>query len=416
MFLDNGVVTITSVPTNFTRAGDLPQNTNPAGGGTNHSLTVYWGRFSDVGSGPYVFTKSASDYVTGRSAAVQDCVTTGDPFEAADGNTTASSVTTAPLVSASSTGADRYAFYVATNWTGGGWTPPTGYTERWDANDRTITIADLQLPTAATTSPQAVSAGSNRSNAWVGILLPVPGGASAAPSGISASASPGTPAVALNLSTAPSGIAATAAAGTPTATLLSAAPSGIGAAAACGTPTVALSLSAAPSGIAVPVAVGTPNAVAGVASPNGVPVSVTLGTPSTTIPSAAPSGIAAAAAAGTSTVVLNRSAAPTGVAATASTGQPTAALTLTTAPSGVAAPLSLGTPSAALLAAFPNGLALAAGVGTPTVAVSLTTTPTGLAVTIALGSPIASQTQGPRVHRPFTGTVDRPDAGLVTRP
>lgn len=170
--------TTSTAPAGFTLAADLRQVNNPAAGDPSHSLYVWWGRFSDVGAGPYTFTvtvgSGGTPFIEGRTAAIQGCATSGNPFEAADGNTSgASAVTTAPAVSATSTGTDRYAFYVATNWSGGAWTPASGFTEQWDANDRIITIDDLTMPTAATTSPQAVCAGSNDSNAWVGILLPV---------------------------------------------------------------------------------------------------------------------------------------------------------------------------------------------------------------------------------------------------
>lgn len=181
-FCDDGRTTITAVPTGFTLATDLPQTNDVTAGSPSHSLLVYTGRFSAVGAGPYAFTVSASVFIEGRSAAIQDCITSGSPLEAADGNTSGNaSVTTAPSVSATSLGTDRYAFYVATNWNGGAWTPASGFTEQWDADDEIITFDDKALATAQTVTPQAVCVGSNRSNAWVGIFLPVPAGAPAFP-------------------------------------------------------------------------------------------------------------------------------------------------------------------------------------------------------------------------------------------
>lgn len=178
MNVDDGRRTMSSVSSGFTLGADLPQTNDVSAGSPSHSLFVYWGRFSDVGAGPYGFTLSGTaGFVEGRTAAIQNCITTGNPIEAADGATSGNTnVTTAPSVSATSLGADRYAFYIADNWAGGAWTPATGFTEQWDANDQIITFDDKSLATAQTVTPQAVCAGSSRSNAWVGIFLPIPSG------------------------------------------------------------------------------------------------------------------------------------------------------------------------------------------------------------------------------------------------
>lgn len=174
-FADDGHTIVTGVPVGFTQIADLPQSNDVTTGSPSHCLIGYWGRFADVGAGPYAFTLSApgTPFVEGRTAAIQDCITTGNPFEASDGSTSGTTaVTTAPLVTGTSLGPNRYAFYAATNWTGGAWTPAAGMTEQWDANNRIITYDDQQLPAATTITPQAVNVSSNRSNAWVGIFLP----------------------------------------------------------------------------------------------------------------------------------------------------------------------------------------------------------------------------------------------------
>lgn len=177
-FQDDGRTSVSgTLPTGFLQATGSPQVNDPAAGSPSHSLNVYYGIFSAVGAGPYTFTVvpgigSPTPFCEGRSAAIQDAGTVweGTPSGATSGNT---NVSTAPSVSSTSAQNDCYAFYVATNWAGGAWTPPTGYTEQWDANDRIITFADLTMPTPATTTPQATNASSNRMNAWVGIIPPV---------------------------------------------------------------------------------------------------------------------------------------------------------------------------------------------------------------------------------------------------
>jgi len=178
-FQDDARTSIGTPPTGFAQATDAPQANNPlTGSSPDHSLQVYVGRRSAVGAGPYTFTVvpgtgGTTPFCEGRAVAIQDVPTTvASPFtEAADGNTTGStSSTTAPAVSATSLGPDRLALYAATNWNGGAWTEPSGYTEQWDANNRIATFDSLTLTTAQTTSPQAVCAGNNRMNAWVGIF------------------------------------------------------------------------------------------------------------------------------------------------------------------------------------------------------------------------------------------------------
>lgn len=182
-FASDGRRVMSAIPSGFTIAGNIPQINDVTASDPSHALYVYWGRFATVGAGPYGFTMTGTaGFVEGRTAAYQNCITSGNPFEATSGATSGNTaVTTAPSVSVTSLGADRTAFYVATNWSGGAWTPASGYTEQWDANDEVCTFDDLAMPTAATTTPQAVCAGSNRSNAWVGLLLPVAGATGSAP-------------------------------------------------------------------------------------------------------------------------------------------------------------------------------------------------------------------------------------------
>lgn len=172
-FINDGRTVITA-PAGFASAPSAPQ-VSAAGGAPDHILAVYWGRFSDVGAGPYAFALSGSQFVEGRTVAIQGCITTGSPWDAANGATSGTtSQTVAPLVTATSTGANRYGFYVATNWNGGAWTPSTGFTTQWNANTRVCTFDDITLPTAQTVTPQATCAVSGLENAWVGILLPIP--------------------------------------------------------------------------------------------------------------------------------------------------------------------------------------------------------------------------------------------------
>jgi hypothetical protein len=173
-FCDDGRTTVSAVPSGFVVIPGLPQDNDVTLGSPAHSLRGYWAYFSVAGAGPYAFTLSTSVFVEGRTAAIQNADPTGNPFEATNGATSgATAVTTAPSVTATSLSTNRYAFNAATNWTGGAWTPPAGFTEQWDANSEVLTFDDKALPTAQTVTPQPVCAGSNKSNAWVGIFLPL---------------------------------------------------------------------------------------------------------------------------------------------------------------------------------------------------------------------------------------------------
>lgn len=179
-FQDDARTSIAAAPAGFAVPLGAPQVNTGVGGSPNHSLRIYWGRFAAVGPGPYIFTVnpglgSPTPFIEGRSAAIQDAITFGDPFDDAAGNTSGNLDTAlAPPVSAAAAGADRYNFYAATNWNGGTWTEPAGYTERWDANNHLCTFDDLGPFGPGITSPQALNSASARQNAWLGILLPIP--------------------------------------------------------------------------------------------------------------------------------------------------------------------------------------------------------------------------------------------------
>lgn len=169
-----------ALPPGFSAGPDLRQ-VNDFNGAPNHSLFGFAGRFSAVGAGPYAFTVvpgigNPTPFCEGVAVALQDCTLASNPLEAADGNTTGPvNDTTAPPLSATSGGNDRFAFYVATNWVTGTWTPPGGFTKLTDSPNKLLTYAIATLPTPTTVTPQATCTGDSRMNAWVGILLPLAG-------------------------------------------------------------------------------------------------------------------------------------------------------------------------------------------------------------------------------------------------
>jgi hypothetical protein len=173
LFVDNGSVTVTGTPAGFTQAVASPQN-NP-GAPPGHSLYVYWKRATGADAGTYDFTLSGSTYRNCIAIRYTGCVTTGTPIESANGNKDATNGSVSPPVSCTTTDVDRLGIFATTNWSGGAWTPPVGWNERYDTNDRVMTVDDLTLLTVQTVTPSATCAGSGWRTAWVGALMGITG-------------------------------------------------------------------------------------------------------------------------------------------------------------------------------------------------------------------------------------------------
>lgn len=178
IFVDTAA-TITGLPSGFAEAANSPIS-RPSGGGT-HSLHVVWKRATGADSGTYSFTLSGSAFVAGAAERYTGCVASGDPWDvttSADGGATNS--TTTPAVSVTTTGADRMLVFAGTNWGGGAWTPPAGFTERIDSGSEVNTADDQSQAVAGSSgSVTATCAGSNKTLAWLGALIGTTGGAAA---------------------------------------------------------------------------------------------------------------------------------------------------------------------------------------------------------------------------------------------
>jgi hypothetical protein len=179
IFVDS-TATITALPPGFAEATDSPI-ARPSGGGA-HSLHVVWKRATGADTGTYSFTLSGSAFVAGAALRYTGCVASGNPWDvttSADGGVTNS--TTTPAVSVTTTGADRMLVFAGTNWGGGGWTPPAGFTERIDNGSEVNTADDsVQVSAGSSGTVTATCAGSNKTLAWLGALIGTTGGAAAA--------------------------------------------------------------------------------------------------------------------------------------------------------------------------------------------------------------------------------------------
>ncbi|MFC3504812.1 DUF4082 domain-containing protein [Micromonospora krabiensis] len=129
----------------------------------------------------------------------------------------------------------------------------------------------------------------------------------------------------------------------------------------------------------------------------------------------APDGISVPAAVGGPSVSWPGAVAPDGVSVPAAVGAPALAWSGQVAPAGLSVLVDVGSPLVGVAPVAPDGLVVPLAVGAPAVGWSASAAPDGVAVPVAVGLPGAGM-PGTVIVRPFTGTVARPDAGVVVRP
>jgi hypothetical protein len=172
--LVDGTATVTGIPAGFTRCDGFPLAITVGGGA--HRQEKFWGHAADVGAGPWVWTLSGGTYVNRAAELFVDCRPTGNPWDAdfAGQETSGVNGTVTPALEIETSSDDCCLVFSATNWSGGAWTPPTGFTERRDSGDRNVTSADkTQASAGLTGSVTATCAGNDKRTAWLGALLPV---------------------------------------------------------------------------------------------------------------------------------------------------------------------------------------------------------------------------------------------------
>jgi hypothetical protein len=374
MYLD-GTTTITAMPTGFTEAPNSPVLSNGVGG--NHSLHVAWKRATGADSGTYSFTLSASQYCTGSALSYSGCATTGNPWDTVAGTPTASTAvdntnsTTTPALSYTTAGADRKLFFAATNWTGGAWTPPSGFTERMDAGDHVHTAADLDEATAGTYGPfTATCVGNDKRTAWLGALIGASLDQTVTLTGTGSASTVGQPAVAPGAVTVDlSGVATASAVGQP--------------AVAPGAVTVDLTGTASASTVGAPA----------------VAITIDL------------SGVASASTIGQPTVTTGTTVSLTGVDSGSGVGQPTVTTGTTVSLTGVASASGIGQPAVtqASLPAFRASGAHLSGTGTG----ASFAVPAGVASDDIIIIPIYVEGTAAITAMP-TGFAEAPDSPVLT--
>lgn len=186
----NGTTTVTALPSGF---ADAPGSPVVNVSGTSHRLHVAWKRATGADAGVYSFTLSVSDFRSSGALRYTGAVASGSPWDVtATGNSLDVPATTTPAVSVTTTGPNRMLVFAGTNWSGGAWTPPTGFTERIDSGAIHIFTADdvVQVVAGSSGTVQATCVSSARSVAWLGAMLGLPdvytksGGAVSAGAGV----------------------------------------------------------------------------------------------------------------------------------------------------------------------------------------------------------------------------------------
>jgi len=167
-FVDSITETFTVTPSGWVQAPN-----SPVTGPDNHRLHIWYKRAvaGDVGATTYSWTKSAGAYANAAIERYTGAITTGSPWDVTRGVGSNVSQTTTEDVAVTTTVVDTLLCWTGTDWSGGNWTPPTGFTERRDTGDKVCTSADK--PQAAIGGSGAIvgtCATADKRCAWVGAL------------------------------------------------------------------------------------------------------------------------------------------------------------------------------------------------------------------------------------------------------
>lgn len=175
---NDGTATVSSMPSGFAHATESPQVATSQAS----KLNVMWKRATGSDAGTYDFTLSASVFREGFAARFMGAAASGDPWEPTPDGAVVNNPNpsgTSPAVSVTTGGPDRLLVWAAMFWNGGGWTPPAGFTERYDTlGERIPTLADKVQASAGSSGSVSTTVNStvHASAAWLGALLPAANG------------------------------------------------------------------------------------------------------------------------------------------------------------------------------------------------------------------------------------------------
>lgn len=176
LLTDGASVTLTPPDGTWTQAPDSPVT---RASGAPHREHVWYKR-ATTDSGTYNFTTSdATKWREGICTRLTGVVASGDPFDdtaSGEGFSTGNATT---AVSVTTTGADRLLLFSSVALFGQTYTPPTGFTERYDATggggsfDTGLEIATKEQLVAGSSGSVSATLDSNGHHcAWIGAVRP----------------------------------------------------------------------------------------------------------------------------------------------------------------------------------------------------------------------------------------------------
>jgi hypothetical protein len=173
LYVGDTTVTVTP-PSGFTESPSSPVVI-----AANQSQRTYWKRSTGSEPGTYTTTFSASTFAEGVAIRVSGCITSGVPYDVTTSATDTLNSTVTPVVSVTTTGADRLLTHKGTNWAGGTWTAGSGFTAQAQGGFGLFMVQTATQATAGSSgSVTSTCTGSDKRTAWLGALLPIPVAAS----------------------------------------------------------------------------------------------------------------------------------------------------------------------------------------------------------------------------------------------
>jgi hypothetical protein len=147
---------------------------------TNHSQYLFWHRATGAESGTVTFSWTGAVWREAHAHRISGAAASGDPFSGGTASTAVNNTagTTTPAVSLTTTDPQTLLIWGGTSFTGGAWTPPTGWSERADNSTDMGGATLTQSAAGASGSITGTCAGSGATTAILAAVLPVTAGAS----------------------------------------------------------------------------------------------------------------------------------------------------------------------------------------------------------------------------------------------
>lgn len=162
---NNAAVT---APAGWTQLGSGVFTSVPAGESAPVGLQVFWKRAGGSEGNSYSFSWSGGCYARIVLARFTGVAATGSFIDVYDSEQNSTDTEETPDVSVTTTGADRLLVWAGANWGGGAWTPPSGFTERYDSGETLAVATKVQ---AAAGSSGNVSGECSDANYSCGFLV-----------------------------------------------------------------------------------------------------------------------------------------------------------------------------------------------------------------------------------------------------